>query len=98
VTATRAGGPNRTTTTEADTINFTRRIAKNNEVDRLVNVPKNEQGWVSRFAELHGIDGVHRDRAIELMPYGVTRSDITSRVVQGDPGRACPRLRAHEQG
>ena len=66
-------------------LNLTRRIAKNNETDRLVNVPKNENGWVSRFAELTGIEGIHRERAVELMPYGVTRSDLTSRVDQGDP-------------
>ena len=66
-------------------LNFTRRIASNNEVDRLVNVPKNENGWVSRFAELTGIEGIHRERAVELLPYGVTRSDLTSRVDQGDP-------------
>ncbi len=66
-------------------LNFTRRIAKNNEVDRLVNVPKNETGWVSRFAELTGLDGLHRERPIEVMPYGVTRSDLTSRVDAGDP-------------
>ena len=66
-------------------LNLTRRIARNNEVDRLVNVPKNETGWVSRFAELTGIEGIHRERAVELMPYGVTRSDLTSRVDQGDP-------------
>jgi len=66
-------------------LNFTRLIAGNNEVDHLVNVPKNETGWVSRFAELKGIDGIHRERAVELLPYGVTRSDLTSRIDQGDP-------------
>lgn len=66
-------------------LNFTRRIAANHEVDRLVNVPKNETGWVSRFAELTGIEGIHRQRAVELMPYGVTRSDLTSRIDRGDP-------------
>lgn len=65
--------------------NLTRRIARNNEVDRLVNVPKNQQGWVSRFADLTGIDGIRRERAVELLPYGVTRSDLTSRVDQADP-------------
>ena len=66
-------------------INFARRRAKNKEVDRLVNVPKTETGFVSRFADLEGINGIHRERALELVPYGVTRSDLTSRVDSGDP-------------
>jgi uncharacterized protein DUF5916/cellulose/xylan binding protein with CBM9 domain len=66
-------------------INFTRKINRNAEVDRLVNVPKGQTGWVSRFADLTGIDGIHRERALELMPYAVTRSDLTSRVERADP-------------
>ncbi len=66
-------------------INFARRIASNKEIDRLVNTPKNETGFVSRFADLTGIDGVHARRTFELVPYGVTRSDLTSRVDTGDP-------------
>lgn len=66
-------------------INFTRKINKNAEVDRFVNVPKGQTGWVSRFADLAGIEGIHPDRALELMPYAVTRSDLTSRVESADP-------------
>ncbi|HSP15051.1 MAG TPA: DUF5916 domain-containing protein [Thermoanaerobaculia bacterium] len=66
-------------------VNFTRKINKNNEVDRLVNVPKGQTGWVSRFADLTGLEGIHPDRPFELMPYAVTRSDLTSSINSADP-------------
>jgi hypothetical protein len=66
-------------------VNFMRTISKNNEVDRLVNTPKGENGTVSRFADLTGIEGIHPARAFEIVPYGVTRSDLTSRIDAGDP-------------
>jgi hypothetical protein len=66
-------------------INFIRRIASNKELDRLVNTPKSESGFVSRFADLTGLDGIRARRTFELVPYGVTRSDLTSRVDSGDP-------------
>ena len=57
-------------------INFFRKISKNSEVDRLVNTPKGENGMVSRFADLTGIEGIKPERAFEVMPYGVARSDL----------------------
>ena len=66
-------------------INFFRRIAKTNEVDRLVNTPKGENGMVSRFADLTGIEGIKPERSFEVMPYGVARSNLASRIDQGDP-------------
>lgn len=66
-------------------INFARRTVSLNETARLVNTPKGETGFVSRFAELNGLDGIRPDRALELVPYGVSRSDMTSRLDVGDP-------------
>ena len=66
-------------------VNFARRIAKNNEVDYLVNTPKNQTGTVSRFADLTGIEGIHPERAFEVVPYGVARSDLANRIPSGDP-------------
>ncbi len=66
-------------------VNFARRIARNNEVDYLVNTPKNQTGTVSRFADLAGIEGIHPERAIEVVPYGVARSDLANRIPAGDP-------------
>jgi hypothetical protein len=66
-------------------INFARFISRNQEVDRLVNVKKGDTGWVSRFADLSGIEGVKPERALEIMPYGVARSDLANRITPGDP-------------
>ncbi len=66
-------------------INITRQITRNRELDRLVNVRKGDTGFVSRFAELTGVEGVHRERGLELLPYAVTRSDLSSRVEANDP-------------
>jgi hypothetical protein len=66
-------------------INFARRIISNQEVDWLVNTPKGQSGQVSRFADLGGLNGIRPERAFELVPYGVSRSDLTSRTDTLDP-------------
>jgi hypothetical protein len=66
-------------------INFARKIVSNNEIDWLVNTPKGQSGTVSRFADLTGIEGIHPERAFEVVPYGVARSDLNSEVAAGDP-------------
>jgi Domain of unknown function (DUF5916)/Carbohydrate family 9 binding domain-like len=66
-------------------INFFRKISKNSEIDRLVNTPKGENGMVSRFADLTGIEGIKPERAFEVMPYGVARSDLASRIDNSNP-------------
>jgi hypothetical protein len=66
-------------------INFVRKINKNSEADRLVNTPKGENGFVSRFANLTGIEGIKPERAFEVMPYGVARSDLNSRIDNANP-------------
>jgi Domain of unknown function (DUF5916)/Carbohydrate family 9 binding domain-like len=49
------------------------------ESTRLVFTPKTESGFVSRFADLTGIEGIRPKRAFEVMPYGVARTDLYSR-------------------
>ncbi|HVT45615.1 MAG TPA: DUF5916 domain-containing protein [Thermoanaerobaculia bacterium] len=50
------------------------------ETTRLVYTPKNESGFVSRFADLTGIEGIRPRRGFEILPYGVARSDLHSRI------------------
>jgi hypothetical protein len=69
-------------------LNFIRRIARRNEMARLVHVPKTESGFVSRFARLTGIEGIRPKRALELMPYGVSRSDFRGTANPADPFNA----------
>ena len=49
-----------------------------NETDRIVNTPKGQTGFVSHFAEIDGIEGIHRGRALEVVPYTVGRTDLRS--------------------
>ena len=69
-------------------VNFGRRIHRLNEEARLVHIPKTESGFVSRFAELKGISGIHPSRSLEIVPYVVGRSDLLGTVSSDDPLRS----------
>lgn len=66
-------------------INVTRRTVRANEWVRIVNTRKGETGFVSHFADLTGLDGIRRGRALELVPYGVVRSDVLTRADRANP-------------
>jgi hypothetical protein len=53
-------------------IEFNRRIQRKHEESFLVLHPRNDQVRVSRFSELHGIEGIEPPARIELMPYAVS--------------------------
>ncbi|HET7710480.1 MAG TPA: DUF5916 domain-containing protein, partial [Thermoanaerobaculia bacterium] len=57
-------------------VNITRRTVRKNEWVRIVNVRKGETGFVSRFADLVGLEGIRRERPLELVPYAVARTDL----------------------
>ena len=50
-------------------VNFRRVIQRRNEEIFLVYQPKKESGFVSRFPELTGFEGIHAGKAIEFLPY-----------------------------
>ena len=50
-------------------INFARQIERDKERDDFVLVPKKESGWVSRFADLLGLQHIHPPRKLEILPY-----------------------------
>jgi Domain of unknown function (DUF5916)/Carbohydrate family 9 binding domain-like len=56
-------------------INFKREIARRNERAYLVRTPSNGSGFVSRFADLVGIEAVSPPRRLELLPYLTTRAE-----------------------
>src|SRR6266498_2370876 len=66
-------------------LNITRRTVRNNEWVRIVNTPKGQTGFVSHFADIDGLEGIHRERPLELVPYAVGRSDVMSRVDRSTP-------------
>ena len=59
-------------------INVTRRTLRVNETVRIVNTAKGQTGFVSHFADLVGIEGIHRGRPLEVIPYTVGRADLRS--------------------
>lgn len=66
-------------------INITRRTVRNNEWVRIVNTPKGQTGFVSHFADIVGIEGIHRGKPLELVPYTVARTDYRTRLDGTDP-------------
>ena len=52
---------------------------------RIVNTKKGETGFVSHFADIDGIEGIHRGEPLELVPYGVARSDVLTRADRNNP-------------
>ncbi len=65
-------------------INFRREIARRNEIDYLVLRPKSASGFVSRFADLAGIDGITPPRRLEMLPYATSKVERAP-LVAGDP-------------
>ncbi len=59
-------------------INFKREIARRNERDYLVCTPSNGSGFVSRFADLVGIEQVTPPPRLEVLPYLTTRAEYLS--------------------
>jgi len=55
-------------------INFKRVIDRKNENDYLIMVPKKESGFVSHFATLEGLEGIHPKQRLEILPYMVQRA------------------------
>jgi hypothetical protein len=66
-------------------LNITRRTVRNNEWVRIVNTPKGQTGFVSHFADLDGLEGIHRQRPFELAPYAVARNDRDTRRNEANP-------------
>src|SRR5205807_1264649 len=64
--------------------NFKRSIARKNETDYLVFTPKNSSGFVSRFPELAGIDGVTPPSRFEVLPYVTNKAEFAPHAA-GDP-------------
>lgn len=65
-------------------VNFQRRIKKNNERAYFVMVPKDESGFVSRFAVLDGLNGVKSKQRLEVFPYLVQKAKYLDHE-KGDP-------------
>jgi hypothetical protein len=67
-------------------VNFSRTIQRKNEKDLFSWVPKEENGFVSRFARLNGINGIHPGHHFEAIPYSIGRWTFSPKKA-GDPFR-----------
>jgi Domain of unknown function (DUF5916)/Carbohydrate family 9 binding domain-like len=56
-------------------VNVQRKVTRYNEEDALVYTPRGESGRVSRFAELHGIDGVRSSQHLEIVRYITNKTE-----------------------
>ena len=65
-------------------INFNRFVARKNERDYLVFTPRNGSGYVSRFPDLVGLQGLNPPRRLAVLPYATTRS-VLAPSQAGDP-------------
>ncbi len=55
-------------------INLNRDIKRKHEMSYYVMVPKNESGFVSKFADLEGLNGIKPKQRFEVLPYVVQKA------------------------
>jgi hypothetical protein len=67
-------------------VNFRRLIKRKQEMAGIVYIPKNESGFVSRFATLEGISGINPGRFIQLLPYTTGKASFGTEE-EGNPFR-----------
>jgi len=65
-------------------IQVQRRIHRQEERSVWQTIPKDEDGWVSRFGELRGIRGIEAPRRLEILPYVIAQGERFE-AVSGDP-------------
>ena len=66
-------------------LNIKRWIPSRNEEVYWALVRRTEEGWASRFGDLHGISGIRPSRRIELLPYVASGSHLFGDPVPGNP-------------
>ncbi len=65
-------------------IQVQRRIHRQEERSVWQEIPRDQDGWVSRFGELRGIRGIEAPRRLEVLPYVVAQGERFEQV-SGDP-------------
>ena len=66
-------------------INFNRWIPERNEDTYWVYTPREETGFVSRFGDLTGIEGIRPSRRIEILPYFASDASFVDGDFTGNP-------------
>lgn len=57
-------------------VNFKRELKRNQEDSFFIMVPRTESGFVSHFAHLVNLKGIHPEQRIELLPYLVQKAQF----------------------
>lgn len=52
-----------------------RNIFRKNERSTFQHIPQNGSGWVSRFAELHGLTNLPHNKGVEIAPYLLAKTE-----------------------
>jgi hypothetical protein len=65
-------------------IQVMRRIYRAEERSVWQPIPKDQDGWVSKFGELRGISGLRPQRRLEVLPYMLAKGE-TFETIDGDP-------------
>lgn len=52
-----------------------RLVFRKNERSTFQRIPQNGSGWVSRFAELHGLSNLPHNKGVEIAPYVVAKTE-----------------------
>jgi hypothetical protein len=68
-------------------VNFARTISRTREDDKIVYTPRGQSGYVSRFPDLVGLDGVRTSHVVEVTPYATGKASYLVHT-PGDPFRA----------
>ena len=66
--------------------NIMRRDFRADERSTWQHIPQNSSGWVSKYAELHGINSIKPKRQVEIQPYVLTRIEKFEKE-EGNPYR-----------
>jgi hypothetical protein len=66
-------------------LNVQRWVPTRNEEVYWSLVRRTEEGWASRFGDLHGISGIRPSRRLELLPYVASSSHLVGEREAGDP-------------
>ena len=66
-------------------LNIKRWIPSRNEEVYWALVRRTEEGWASRFGDLHGISGIRPSRRVELLPYVASGSHVFGNPAPGNP-------------
>ncbi len=65
-------------------VDFSRTIGRTNEKDFVVFTPQKGSGFVSRFFDVDGIQGIYPPKDIEILPYITSRAEFAPHT-PGDP-------------